>query len=428
VTVALVLASLLPASVNAELDAVKIALLVDGMAIRGSSFDAAELYALGPAGLSAVLDHLLPDSAAPPPPPSGPPEDEIRRLIAELDADDFATREAATAELIAKARGRRALVEAAAHSDALEVRMRIERVLASWESRPAARLSAYLSGFWKYVEGLSDPASLELLARRTVKVLEAGMPESDRLHLVRLCIAGVAHGRDHASCEVLRPLVRHADSRVAALVAETVGAYKTDPQFLPALLIDALHSDQKNVVEAGLRFVLGCQDERRRPAVERALRKIFAGPDAALKFQACLPLMRDFHDPEAWLYVLEQTASPDAARVRTALNWIGDSRHSGQPLDARLVKALPAHLSARDPVQRRAAAMALATFSGETAVRLLVRLLADEEETVVRAADAGLLAQPDRALVRRILSEAAAGPHELARTRARTLLAKIESS
>ncbi len=62
------------------------------------------------------------------------------------------------------------------------------------------------------------------------------------------------------------------------------------------------------------------QDERRRAAVLRALRQVFHGNNEPLKFQACLPLMRDFQDSEAWLYVIEQVASSDTNRVRTAFN------------------------------------------------------------------------------------------------------------
>src|SRR5262245_50479448 len=79
----------------AEIDPIKIALLVDGMVSRGAGYDASELHAQGVEGLAAVLDHLLPDTAPPAPPlPPGPPEEEIRRLIARLDADEFRVREA----------------------------------------------------------------------------------------------------------------------------------------------------------------------------------------------------------------------------------------------------------------------------------------------------------------------------------------------
>src|SRR4051812_46506954 len=97
--------------VAAEIDPIKIVLLVDGMAARGSGYDAAELHALGADGLSGVLDYLLPDTAPPRQLPEGPPEEQIRALIGRLDADDFRVREAATEELIAQVKSRRNLIE-----------------------------------------------------------------------------------------------------------------------------------------------------------------------------------------------------------------------------------------------------------------------------------------------------------------------------
>src|SRR5206468_1205775 len=137
------------------------------------------------------------------------------------------------------------------------VRLRAERVIASWEPHYAERLNAYLSGFWAYLEGISDSARLQLLAQRTLQAFDQGMPAGDRLHLLRLCIAGVAHGRDDASCELLRPLIRHQDVQIATLVTETTGAYKADARFVPQLLVDALANDRAPVVEAALRFVVG---------------------------------------------------------------------------------------------------------------------------------------------------------------------------
>ena len=418
------------ASQAGEIDPIKIALLVDGMASRGSGYEAAELHALGADGLAAVLNHLLPDTAPPEAPaPVGPPEEEIRRLIERLDADEFTAREAATVELIVRGRGRRPLIEEASRSDSLEVRLRSERVLASWEPYPAERLSAYLSGFWTYVEGLNDSDRLQLLAQRTIAAFEEGMPEGDRLHLLRLCIAGVAHGRDDASCDLLRPLVRHDDVRIATLVAETVGAYKMEPRFVPQLLVDALASDRAAVTEAALRFVVDCQDERRREHVRVALCKVFEKRDEPLKFQACLPLMRDFRDADAWGYVLAQTKSKDANRARTALNWIGDTKNCGQPPEARLLKHLDPYLAAIATDQRRAGIQALGTFSGEEVARRLIELLADADQSVARQADTTLLAQPDRKLVERLLKEAAAkSPAALVRSRAKEMLAKLSPS
>jgi HEAT repeat protein len=412
----------------AEMDPVKIALLVDGMASRGSSYQAAELHSMGPEGLTAVLDYLLPETAQAARPPKALADDVVESLLAKLDADEFLTREAATQQLIAQARGNRPQIEQATQSDSLEVRLRAERVLASWESKPATRLSAYLSGFWAYIEGLNDPLRLQLLAERTLKALEPGMPDGDRLHLVRLCIAGVAHGRDDASCDILLPLLKHSDVKVAALVTETVGAYKTESRFVPQILVDALDSGRHPVVEAARRFVIGCEDQARKARVAAALKRLFLHGPEPLKFQACLPLMRDFQDPEAWAYVIQQAASTDASRLRTALNWIGDTKPTGAPPPTALVIHLD-RLLAADSSQRRAAVLTLGKFGGHESVSRLIKALSDGDEIVGREADACLCGQQDRSLVKRLLSEAIpiSGDSQL-QARLRTLLARIERS
>jgi len=412
--------------VASEIDPIKIVLLVDGMAARGSSYDATELHALGTDGLTGVLDYLMPDTAPPKKLPEGPPEEEIRRLIIRLDADDFRVREAATEELIARARARKTLIEEGARSDSLEVRLRCERVLASWESRPTARLNAYLSGYWAYVEGIRDPAELEILAQRTIQVLETGMPEGDRLHFVRLCIAGVAHGHDDASCDLLRPLIRNADARIGMLVAETAGAYKTEPKFVPQLLVDAIIDQRPAVVEAGLRFVLGAQDPRRRSGILAALKQVFRGRDESLRFQACLPLIRDYYDADAWLHVVEQTAGKDVSRVRTAFNWIGDTKNCGMAAEKSFVTRLTPLLSSSIVEQRRAAVQALGTFVGPEVVQRLIGMLGDSDTSVSQQANACLLAQPDRQLVAQYLENVLAkSGDKLVHLRAKDLMSNL---
>jgi hypothetical protein len=396
------------------------------MATRGSSYDAAELHALETDGLAAVLDYLLPDTAPIKQQPQGLPEDRLQALLQELDADEFATRERATEALIATARGNREAIEQATHSDSLEVRLRAERILASWESRLANRLSTYLSGFWAYIEHIADRPRLQLLAERTVKALEPGMPEGDRLHLVRLAIAGVAHGRDGPSCDVLRPLLGHEDVRVATLVTETVGAYKTEARFVPMLLVDALQSGRQPVVEAALRFVLGCEDPARREQVQAALRRLFETGPEPLKFQACLPLLRDFQDSDAWSYVIEQAGSADNSRVRTALNWIGDTKPTTQPPPEVLLTRLD-HIFKNDAGQRRAAVLTLGKFGGPSVIHRLIGQLSDADETVSHEADACLRAQGDRNLVKHLLQAAAESSEDsFLQSRVRQLLARIE--
>jgi hypothetical protein len=377
-----------------ELDRIRVALLIDGMAARGADYDPTELNALGVDGLAAVLDYFLPQTAPAEAPPAAadPPADEVLRRLRALDDEEFATREAATAWLIAHARPQRALVAAWGQCDVLERRLRVERVLASWEVRPVERASAYLTGLWAYLEQVHDPPRLALLSRRTRRALEQGLPEGDQLHLLRLCLAGVAHGQHEAACDVLRPLVEHPDVRVATLVVETVGAYKRQPQFVPRLVVDALGSPRPAVVEAALRFLVGSGDTPHREALYAALKALLRHPDESLRFQACLPLIRDFHDAQAWSDVIAQTASADAGRVRTAWNWIGDTRPGGQAPSAELLQVFDRFLADGTPAQRRAAAQALGAYAGPAVVQRLVQLLADREDAIAQHAQTRLRA------------------------------------
>lgn len=381
---------------GAELDRVRVALLIDGMATRGAAYDSTELHALGVDGLAAVLDAFLPGTAPPQPPATGPSADAVARRLAELDHDDFAIREAASSWLQTHARPQRALLAAAA-ADTVERRLRIERILASWEQRPPVRLSAYLTGLWAFLEQIHDPPRLNLLARRTAAALHEGFPAGDQLHLLRLCLAGVAHGGDEHACDLLRPLVRHPDRRVATLVVETVGAYKHPPTFLPRLLIDALESERTEVIEAALRFLSDSQPASHRAALWQALKALRQHAEEGLRFQACLPLVRVFHDAQAWSDVIAQTASADRARARTAWNWIGDTRPARQPPSEELLDVLDRFLARGTPAQRRAAAQALGLYEGPAVIERLAGLLADGDLAVV--------AQVQRALQLRIPQE-----------------------
>src|SRR5947208_11061427 len=100
---------------------------------------------------------------------------------------------------------------------------------------------------------------------------------------------------------------------------------------------------------------------RRRNTVLAALKQVFIGHDESLKFQACLPLIRDYHDTDAWLYVVQQTASKDASRARTAFNWIGDTKNTGEEADSHFVETLAAFLTSDIADQRRAAVQILGT-------------------------------------------------------------------
>jgi HEAT repeat protein len=387
------------------------------MALKGAAYDPKGLHALGAAGLTGTLDRFFPETA--PAQKSAPRNDEeVKRLIVQLGSEEFRAREEATETLIARGKNSRELLLAAADSDDAEVRLRARRILAAWEPKSGSLVETSLGGFWTYAEGIRDQERLELLARRVVAVLDRGWPDGSRLHLVRLCIAGVAKGGEENSCELLRPMVRHQDPRVAKLVTETVGSYRTDSGFFPPLLLDALASSRDELTQIAIRWSQNCQDPERQSRVRLALREIFDKRAEALKFQACLPLVSDYDDADAWLYLLEQTQSREPLRAASALSWISDSKHTGRRAPRELVEKLSPRLASPTLAVRWGAVKALGTHSGEEVVALLIPLLGDAQQSVCDEVRRCLLKQPNERSLRERLT-AAAGEHSDAKVRAR---------
>jgi HEAT repeat protein len=374
------------------------------MARRGSAYDAKEMNALGTAGLEALLDRLFPETAAAPRVELS--DDELAALIVQLAAEDFRTRQDATQTLIAKARTHREAIEKAAdHRDA-EVRLRARLILATWDAKPTTTWDKHVDGCSAFLGQIRDRERLDLLAQRTVAVLQAGMPTRDRLKLMRVCLAGLALGGDEASCDRLRPLMEHPDPRVAELVVESIGAYREDPAFFPRVLIDGLENDRPAVVEAALRWSTNGGSEERAKDVERAVRRVFTGSNSSLKFQASFLLMHTFDDAEAFAYLLEQTKSDDIKQAFTAIHWVGDACHSGKPVTREILNAFDPHLESKNAELRRAATDALGTYQGEEVVKRLIPMLGDLVSIIATGAEVGLLNQNDKTILRRHLTEA----------------------
>ena len=395
------------------------------MGAQGAEYDPRKLDELGAAGLTGVLDRFFPDTAAPPDDP--PRAADIQRLIGQLGDDEFRVREQATATLTAVGQPRKELVVKAAESQDAEVRLRARRILAAWQPRPASSWAPHLPGFTKYVRGIKDRERLLILARRAADVLTKGLPPDDEAKLVKACVAGVAQGRDEASSDVLRPLLQHEDPRIVVLLVEGFGRHN-DNSYCPPLLIEALGNERDSVVAAALSSgPCPSWDKDRAEELRQALRTVFARRKEPLKFQACFALMHNFRDPEAIEYLLEQTQSPDAGRAFKAVGWIGDSCNFGQPATKRILDSLQPHLESKNAEFRRAAARALAVYSGEEVVQRLILLLGDLTPIIIEEAKLGLREQQDKALVRRLLADAAATHADpKVRQRAQELLDRSE--
>jgi hypothetical protein len=283
-----------------------------------------------------------------------------------------------------------------------------------------------LGGFWNYAEGLRDGERLELVARRVIAEFARGWPDGPKLHLLRLCVAGVAKGGHEASCDLLRPLVASKDVRIARFVTETTGSYKADDEFFPQLLIDALASNRDEVVQVAIRWTQNCRKSPRADEARGAMQAIFDKRDESLKFQVCVPLIQEFDDSHAWVFLIEQTQSQAPLRSASALSSLADAKYTGREPSADLLEKLAGPLSSPTLALRWGATKALGTHAGQVVIERLIPLLADAEQSVRDEAARCLLKQADKTLLRTQLTAAAAAhASERVRERAAALLKKL---
>lgn len=386
--------------------------------------DRRELHQRGVEGLKEVLDRLFPDTK----PLPGPPVEAktVAELVRQLGDDSFQVREQATARLLAVGRSHRDLVKQATRSDDPEVKQRAQQILDTWDALRPSDLAKHRGPFGKYLEEIKDRDRLDLLVGRLVVALSGEMPEEARRHLLLEMVATAARTADDRYTDPLRPLLAHRDVRVAGFVVQTVGGFKNNNDFFPRLLLDALDNDREDVVDAVISWTPNCSDPARAPELQRRLKRIFAGDNEALKFRVSFPLMHSWNDAEAYRYLLQQTHSADAERARTATYWVGDACHSGKKASSELLEKLGPLLKSTDTELRRAAAYALGTYSGEEVVKLLLPALADAEEIIVAEASRRLLDQSDKAMLKRLLQDAARNHADAkVRTRAGELADKV---
>lgn len=392
------------------------------MASDAGRFDAKELDAQGVPGLKLVLDWLLPETAD-----SQVTQQQVAAWIEQLGDDNFRVREQASATLLAVGHAFHDAIVAATRSDDAEVRSRAQAILDKWKARQED-IGRYAAGFQMYVHGIKDRERLELLSRRTALALEKGLPADGRLLLLTFCLEGVARSGDDRCCDLLQPLLKHDDVRVAVMVTREIGSRRIHTLF-PRLLLDALKSDREPVVQEAVNWTPNCWDRARQPEVRKQLRRIFATGSEHLKFRVCFPLMHGFSDPEALRHLMSETKSKDTERARTAIGWIGDSCNYRKPVTDELLATLTPFLKSDNDELRRSAVYALGTYAGEQVVQSLVPLLADKEAIIVSEASYKLLEQPDKAMLKRCLQSAAQNDQDPnIRKKTGELLAKLAAA
>jgi HEAT repeat protein len=390
------------------------------MASKGSQFDPQGLHQQGVAGLSAVLDYLLPDTAR----PSLPRADEkaARELIGQLADDDVKVRDRAVEQLTLTGRPLHDLILQVMKLDDVDVQRRARRIISAWDGE----LHDHVAGFRNYLDGIRDHERLDLLAQRSAAALSNGLPDAGRRDILGLAISAVVRVDGERYGQHFLPLLKHADVKVAALTVETVGGAGPNPAF-PKILLAALNSDRKEVVGKALDWTPHTTHSPFAEEIKTRLGRIFTTGSDELKFQAAFPLMHTYGDAAAFRYLLTQTQSTTYERQRTAIYWVGDACHSGKTVTAEILEKLVPLLQAKNDEIRRAATYALGTYQGEKVVQHLLPTLGDPQAIIVVEAGSKLLDQRDRDMLRRQLADAAKAHVNLeVRKHAAELLKKVK--
>ena len=392
--------------------------ILAAMRQEGRSFSPEPLCTLSRTELSALLDHLLPETKA----DKLLSEVDVVRLIRQLGDPQWSVREHATRELIANGRSHSARVEKATRHDDLEVRARAKAILAAWKA-DAIDTEPYRKAFQQYLKRLESPEALLHLAHRVRQALRQDGLSAAKRRLLGPCLQHLALAASDEMIEALVPILDEAPESVGAWALRQMAA-RRGRRNLHSLVEAGLRSDRQSVVE----IALGWATDHRSAEVKRLVYRIFEGDNEALKFKACFPLMHDYRDPKGVQYLLTQVNSPDKARARRAISWIGDACNSGRAASPAILDKLLPFLNSQDAEIRRVAADALGTYSGEKVVKALIPMLADPVDIIAAEATSNLRRQRDADMVRRLLQEAADGATNLTvRQKSRRLLSELGS-
>ena len=429
--------------------------VLQDMLVRGGQFPPERLLALGPEGFSAVLDRIFPETATVEEVEVA--DDVVTGLIAELGDENFQTREAATERLRALGPGARRAVMRAAQSADAEVSYRAVRVLRGWEQRRTEDMTRYVAAMAVVLPKVADAPRLEELARRVRAVLDLGVPYGGKQQILRESIASLYRAKDNRYLNPLRPLLDHANAKVAVFCVQQVGyaiinvnrVVSVDartgrvlstsrsasvvpdmpPPWVPQILLAALESSDADVLLAAVSAV-----PRRAPSdmlveLRPRLTKAFGRENETLKLRACVPLIALFDDDDAIDFMLIQATQKDnPTRRNEAVNLWPQFETPARPVPAKLLAGLTPLLKANEqPFSRQRAATILGGYAGGEVIAALVPLVADNYQPLAAEARRRLLQQPDKKAVRAALEAAAADKGNTSlQTAARQLLEQID--
>ena len=402
--------------------------LLEEMVQQQHQFKPDALHSLGEAGLTIVLDELLPETAKPK--QVEMPREEIEKLIEQLGDENFRRRALAADRLRQLGPGAKTtLVKATRHPDP-DVSWRAAQILRKWASAKDEDKSRYLPAFAVYSAGIRDDARLRELCRRVATAADTGLINRGRSSILQQCVMTIVRAGSDDYTNELKPLLDHPDEQVVEVIVRAAGqsvAFASEDGYYPELLLDAMRSDRQRVAAAALAYADRCRDEALRPVVKGLLIDLFERDDHDLQFLASGPLMVGFDYEPARDYILEQAGDYDLSTRYRALSRLSDTRLRGRKIDRKTLDAL-LPLMEKDDSTRRMAVRALGNHAGGEVIDVLIPLLNDKSSSVRQEAQRVLPMQTDTALLRRKLQAAATGHAEVGvRVAATSMLEEVKA-
>ncbi len=383
--VLMLLSTLLAAPLRGAANDTAIKPLVRQMFEAGfKTYDPEPLLKHGLNGLGVVLDEMFPETAD----IKKESTAQLAAHIEQLGEPLFERREAATAALrrLGPA-GLGVLRKSANHEDA-EVRLRVRLLIA--EAEQTQTPPNVNPGLEIYLGQLRDVECQQALARRLAKALETKNDLALRQEALRTCLQAMARWPTDRVHGELLPLLKLDDPKPAIFALDTIGG-RTGNDYVSALHMGAIASSNMELVRCAFR-ALPCpvSDETNKPKIQTVLAHFFDDSpeyaelrkDSAFVYAMAFIGARDFRLPAARCWLIDKINRGSLE----AINSLGDTYYSREPLDQELLTALEPHLKSADPKFRIVAIRTLGVYTGKAVQPALLRALADPEKQVWQTA------------------------------------------
>jgi len=396
--------------------------LLARMEADGDAFEPMPLPDLGLPELSALLDHLMPESAG-----VGchnPGLDErIATLVTQLGDERYAVREAASRCLPAcGVPARKPLTRALEHPDP-EVRQRAAGTLKTLglpdRERDLEMSRRYGEAYEQILQGVCDRASLQLLARRVTAALLAGR---DYDFFASTAVARLAESRDDGVVDLLIPLLKSDQTPLVVATTNMVGG-RSPRDYCPNYLMGALEHPHPQVLHEAVTWILPCPDRDRLDAIEALARRRITDSDPAIRLEAAALLFRQWGNEEAIDLLIGLAHDPTGVNIATVLRRLAHPSHSKPAIHREILRRLATIPITHNEDGANWLAVNLKDIRGEAAARLVIGCLGFDRKGILDSVRDHLDIQNDPTMCRRVLADIAKNhPNPATRNEAEALL------